>query len=321
MDEEGFVFIVDRVKDMIITGGENVYSAEVENALVQPPGGRRVRGHRRARRALGRAGACRRRAASRARRSTADELIAHCRDADRRLQVPAQRQLQRRSPAAVGGRQDPQARAARALLGGPGPAGELKDFLPARCARGGGAVIRAGGVIGPHLAAHDPSVAVRRRHLPALRAAEECDSAPSAFSCQTARHDRITKPSSSAPASPASTRSSGWPISASSATVLEAGGDLGGTWYWNRYPGRALRFGELHLRLLLLARAAGRMALEGALLRPAREPALPQPRRRQVRPAQVHAVQLPGRFGALRRGARTCGGCSSATAASSPAAS
>ncbi|MES2495705.1 MAG: AMP-binding protein [Pseudomonadota bacterium] len=33
MDEEGFVYVVDRVKDMIISGGENVYSQEVENAL------------------------------------------------------------------------------------------------------------------------------------------------------------------------------------------------------------------------------------------------------------------------------------------------
>ena len=33
MDEEGFVYIVDRSKDMIISGGENVYSAEVENAI------------------------------------------------------------------------------------------------------------------------------------------------------------------------------------------------------------------------------------------------------------------------------------------------
>ena len=33
MDEEGYVYIVDRLKDMIITGGENVYSAEVENAI------------------------------------------------------------------------------------------------------------------------------------------------------------------------------------------------------------------------------------------------------------------------------------------------
>jgi cation diffusion facilitator CzcD-associated flavoprotein CzcO len=36
--------------------------------------------------------------------------------------------------------------------------------------------------------------------------------------------------------------------------VLDAAGDLGGTWYWNRYPGRALRFRELHLRLFVLAR-------------------------------------------------------------------
>jgi acyl-CoA synthetase (AMP-forming)/AMP-acid ligase II len=33
MDADGFLFIVDRLKDMIITGGENVYCAEVEAAL------------------------------------------------------------------------------------------------------------------------------------------------------------------------------------------------------------------------------------------------------------------------------------------------
>ena len=38
VDEEGFLFIVDRVKDMIVTGGENVYSAEVESALSKHPG-------------------------------------------------------------------------------------------------------------------------------------------------------------------------------------------------------------------------------------------------------------------------------------------
>ena len=37
MDEDGFVFLVDRVKDMIVSGGENVYSAEVENALAKHP--------------------------------------------------------------------------------------------------------------------------------------------------------------------------------------------------------------------------------------------------------------------------------------------
>ena len=37
LDEEGYLFLVDRIKDMIISGGENVYSTEVENALCQHP--------------------------------------------------------------------------------------------------------------------------------------------------------------------------------------------------------------------------------------------------------------------------------------------
>jgi acyl-CoA synthetase (AMP-forming)/AMP-acid ligase II len=37
VDENGYLFLVDRVKDMIVTGGENVYSAEVENALASHP--------------------------------------------------------------------------------------------------------------------------------------------------------------------------------------------------------------------------------------------------------------------------------------------
>ncbi len=37
LDEEGYLFIRDRVKDMIISGGENVYPAEVENALHAHP--------------------------------------------------------------------------------------------------------------------------------------------------------------------------------------------------------------------------------------------------------------------------------------------
>jgi long-chain acyl-CoA synthetase len=37
MDEDGFVYLMDRVKDMIISGGENVYSAEVENVVAQHP--------------------------------------------------------------------------------------------------------------------------------------------------------------------------------------------------------------------------------------------------------------------------------------------
>jgi acyl-CoA synthetase (AMP-forming)/AMP-acid ligase II len=37
-DEEGFITIADRIKDMIISGGENVYPAELENVLIQHPG-------------------------------------------------------------------------------------------------------------------------------------------------------------------------------------------------------------------------------------------------------------------------------------------
>lgn len=38
IDDNGFVFVVDRIKDMIVTGGENVYSAEVEGAISKFPG-------------------------------------------------------------------------------------------------------------------------------------------------------------------------------------------------------------------------------------------------------------------------------------------
>jgi len=37
LDEEGFVYIVDRIKDMVIRGGENVYCAEVEAAIFEHP--------------------------------------------------------------------------------------------------------------------------------------------------------------------------------------------------------------------------------------------------------------------------------------------
>jgi acyl-CoA synthetase (AMP-forming)/AMP-acid ligase II len=37
LDPDGYLYVVDRFKDMIITGAENVYSAEVENALMHHP--------------------------------------------------------------------------------------------------------------------------------------------------------------------------------------------------------------------------------------------------------------------------------------------
>ena len=38
LDEQGYLFLHDRVKDMIVSGGENVYPAEVENAVMGCPG-------------------------------------------------------------------------------------------------------------------------------------------------------------------------------------------------------------------------------------------------------------------------------------------
>lgn len=37
MDEEGFLYIMDRKKDMIISGGENIYPAEIEDSLLRNP--------------------------------------------------------------------------------------------------------------------------------------------------------------------------------------------------------------------------------------------------------------------------------------------
>ena len=42
LDDEGYLFLVDRVKDMIVTGGENVYSIEVERAISSHPAVRQV---------------------------------------------------------------------------------------------------------------------------------------------------------------------------------------------------------------------------------------------------------------------------------------
>ena len=37
VDDDGYVYIVDRIKDMIISGGENIYPAEIESALLRAP--------------------------------------------------------------------------------------------------------------------------------------------------------------------------------------------------------------------------------------------------------------------------------------------
>ena len=78
-DDRGFLYLVDRTSDMIVSGAYNVYPREVEDALHAAPGGGRVRGRRRAGRALGRGGRRLRRTRGRAPRPTGDELIDHVR--------------------------------------------------------------------------------------------------------------------------------------------------------------------------------------------------------------------------------------------------
>ena len=53
VDPDGYLTIVDRAKDLIVSGGENIASVEVEQALERAPGRARGGGRRRARRALG----------------------------------------------------------------------------------------------------------------------------------------------------------------------------------------------------------------------------------------------------------------------------
>ncbi len=53
-DDQGYVHIVDRKKEIIISGGENISSIEVEKAIFAHPRRFRVCGRRRARREVGR---------------------------------------------------------------------------------------------------------------------------------------------------------------------------------------------------------------------------------------------------------------------------
>ena len=50
MDEDGYVYIVDRIKDMLLVGGFNVYPRSIEEAIYQHPAVEEVGSHRRSRR-------------------------------------------------------------------------------------------------------------------------------------------------------------------------------------------------------------------------------------------------------------------------------
>ena len=72
------------------------------------------------------------------------------------------------------------------------------------------------------------------------------------------------------------------------AVALEQGDGVGGTWFWNRYPGCSVRRAQPRVLVRLLARARAGVGVERGLPLPARDRALPQPRRRPLRPAARH---------------------------------
>ncbi len=112
-DEEGFFYIVDRMKDMIITGGENVYSPRGRGGDLHPSGGVGGRGDRPARPHVGRERHGGRRAASRDRGERGRDHRRLPRSPGR-LQEAQEGDVHRRA-AEERQRQDPQAGAAGPL--------------------------------------------------------------------------------------------------------------------------------------------------------------------------------------------------------------
>ena len=115
LDDEGYLYIYDRVKDMIVSGGENIYPAEVESALFGHPAVADVAVIGVPDERWGEAvkAVVVKKPDADVTAGRADRLGART---DRRLQAAEVGRLHRR-PAAQSDRQDPEARAAQALLG------------------------------------------------------------------------------------------------------------------------------------------------------------------------------------------------------------
>ena len=110
-DAAGRYFIEGRKRDMVITGGVNVYPAEVENGDRGAPAGARGGGRRRARPGVGRAREGVRRPARR-RAHRREQLKQFLRERIAGPEDPARVRVHRRAPAEPDG-QSPEERAAR----------------------------------------------------------------------------------------------------------------------------------------------------------------------------------------------------------------
>ena len=135
LDDDGYLYLTDRLSDLIIRGGVNIYPRAVEEVLHDAPGGGRLRGVRRPRRARRRgAGGRGRGAHSRHRRPSSP---AWCRDAPRPLHLPGAHRAGRHA-APRPQRQGAQAALRDAAWAGVGPpdltmgADSRSDDLPVR---------------------------------------------------------------------------------------------------------------------------------------------------------------------------------------------
>ena len=104
VDDDGYLYLVDRAKDLIIVSGFNVYPAEVEEVLAEHPGVAEVGGRRRAPPAHGRGGqGVRRRRAGR-RPSRRTQLIEFCADRLARYKCPTKILFVDELPHGLGGK-------------------------------------------------------------------------------------------------------------------------------------------------------------------------------------------------------------------------
>ena len=124
VDADGYVYVEDRLKDMIISGGENIYSPEVERVLAEHPAVMEVA-------VIGvpddRWGETVKAVVSLhpGAEATEEEIIAFCREQLAHYKSPKSVDILEALPAQPD-RQDPQARPAQALLGGARPLDGLR---------------------------------------------------------------------------------------------------------------------------------------------------------------------------------------------------
>ena len=88
------------------------------------------------------------------------------------------------------------------------------------------------------------------------------------------------------------------------AVALEEAGDVGGTWYWNRYPGARCDIQTIDYTLHFRSGAREGVDLVGEVRGPARDPALSRLRRRPLRSAPRHPLQDQGHGSQMGRSGR-----------------